>query len=45
MHDGSAATIADALLAHAGEARPTMERLSTLPPTVIAELMAFLQSL
>ena len=45
LHDGSAATIADALLAHAGEARPTMERLSTLPPTVIAELMAFLQSL
>ena len=45
LHDGSAATIADALLAHAGEARPTMERLSTLSPTVIAELMAFLQSL
>ena len=45
LHDGTAATIADAVLAHDGKARPTMERLGALPPTAIAELMAFLQSL
>jgi CxxC motif-containing protein (DUF1111 family) len=45
LHDGSAATIGDALLAHDGEARPTMERLSAMSPAAIAELIAFLQSL
>ena len=45
LHDGTAATIADALLAHAGEATPTMGRLSRLSPTAVQELMAFLESL
>ncbi len=45
LHDGSAATIAEALLAHEGEAQPTMERLGALSPIAIVELMAFLESL
>ncbi len=45
LHDGSAATIADAILAHDGEAQPTMERLAALSPIAIVELMAFLESL
>ena len=45
LHDGSAATIAEALLAHESEAQPTMERLGALSPIAIVELMAFLESL
>ena len=45
LHDGSAPTIADALLAHHGEARRTMQRLATLSHETIVELMAFLESL
>ena len=45
LHDGSAATMMEALLRHDGEARPTMRRLGSLPPKAVGELMAFLQSL
>ena len=45
LHDGSAATIAEAVLSHDGEARPSTERLATLSSTAVAELMAFLESL
>ena len=45
LHDGRAATIADALLAHRGEARATMERLVTLSPTALSDLLSFLDSL
>ena len=45
LQDGSAATIAEAVLSHDGEARPSTERLATLSSTAVAELMAFLESL
>ncbi len=45
LHDGSAATIAEALQKHDREARPAMERLGGVSPTALAELMAFLHSL
>jgi len=45
LHDGSAATIAEAVLSHDGEARQSTERLATLSSTAVAELMAFLESL
>ena len=45
LHDGSAATIGDAVLAHDGEARPVMERLGRLPATAASDLVAFLESL
>ena len=45
LHDGSAATLTQALLRHDREARSTMRRLGRLPPKAQAELMAFLESL
>ena len=45
LHDGRAATIADALLAHRGEARATIARLVTLSPNALPDLIAFLDSL
>ena len=45
LHDGSADTIWAAVLRHDGEARSMMQRLVGLPPTALAELMAFLESL
>ena len=45
LHDGSAATITEAVLSHDGEARQSTERLATLSATAVAELMAFLESL
>lgn len=45
LHDGSASTIADAIGAHEGEARQTLERLAGLPSSSLADLLAFLQSL
>jgi CxxC motif-containing protein (DUF1111 family) len=45
LHDGSAATVREALLKHDREARPALERLSALSPSSIEELLAFLRSL
>lgn len=45
LHDGSAATIEEALQKHDREARPAMDRLRGVSPTALAELVAFLQSL
>jgi len=45
LHDGSAATIADAVIAHRGEATAVVERLARLSPTAMADLAAFLESL
>ena len=45
LHDGSAATIADAVSLHANEAQSAMDRLAGLPPPAIASLMSFLESL
>ena len=45
LHDGSAATLTQALLRHDREARPTMQRLRGVSPKARAELMAFLESL
>ena len=45
LHNGSAATIMEALLKHDGEARSTMERLASLTPRAVEELLAFLWSL
>ena len=45
MHDGTAATVRDALLQHDGEARPTMDRLAALPESAVTALLAFLDSL
>ena len=45
LHDGSAATVADAVLRHAGEAQPAREGFVRLDDVSRAALMAFLQSL
>lgn len=45
LHDGRAATLSDALLAHGGEARSTMDRLVVMPATAWSDLLAFLRSL
>ena len=45
LHDGSAATLRQALLRHDREAQPTMQRLRGVSPKARAELMAFLESL
>ena len=45
LHDGSAATIIDALLQHAHEAQPARDRLARLPASEVASLIAFLKSL
>jgi CxxC motif-containing protein (DUF1111 family) len=45
LHDGSAATLQEAILQHDREARPAIERLAALPPSAVEELLAFLRSL
>ena len=45
LHDGSAATIADALLRHEGEAQPTIQRLRNVSSQAKTDLLAFLESL
>src|SRR4029077_7282778 len=45
LHDGSAATIEDAIARHAGEAERARERLDRLGPNDVAALVRFLRSL
>ncbi len=45
LHDGRAATIQDAILAHDGQARPARDRFAALPGERKAKLLAFLRSL
>jgi CxxC motif-containing protein (DUF1111 family) len=45
LHDGSAATIEDAINAHGGEAAAARERVIALPPDQRAALLTFLKSL
>ncbi|HXF06003.1 MAG TPA: di-heme oxidoredictase family protein [Blastocatellia bacterium] len=45
LHDGSAATIEEAIRRHAGEARRVTERFLMLTPAERADLLAFLESL
>lgn len=45
LHDGSAATIEEAIRRHGGEARRITERFLMLTPIERAELLAFLESL
>jgi CxxC motif-containing protein (DUF1111 family) len=45
LHDGSAATVEDAILRHAGEAQPASGRFAALPPEQRNALLAFLMSL
>jgi CxxC motif-containing protein (DUF1111 family) len=45
MHDGTAATVEDAIAVHAGEAASSRARFVALPPDQRAALLAFLRSL
>ncbi len=45
LHDGRAATLDDAILAHDGEARASRDRFATLDANRKAKLLAFLRSL
>jgi CxxC motif-containing protein (DUF1111 family) len=45
LHDGSAATVEDAILRHAGEAQPAQGRFAALSPEQRSALLAFLKSL
>ena len=45
MHDGTAATVEDAIAVHGGEARSARERAAGLPADQRAALLAFLKSL
>ena len=45
LHDGSAATITEALQRHDREAHQTMQRLEGVPMTSLADLLEFLESL
>jgi CxxC motif-containing protein (DUF1111 family) len=45
LHDGSAATIRDAVLRHAGEANRTIENYKTLSESALEQLLDFLNSL
>lgn len=45
MHDGTAATIEDAIAVHGGEATSARDRVLGLPPDQRAALLAFLKSL
>lgn len=45
LHDGRAATVEQAILAHDGEARGARERYAALPANTRAKLLAFLDSL
>lgn len=45
LHDGRATTLAEAILAHGGEADATRLAFTQLPPTAQSELIAFLNNL
>jgi CxxC motif-containing protein (DUF1111 family) len=45
LHDGSAATVEDAILRHAGEAQAARSRFAALSPGQRNALLAFLKSL
>lgn len=45
MHDGRAATLADAIRLHAGQAQASARRFATLPPGQQQQLIRFLESL
>ena len=45
LHDGSAATIDDAIRRHGGEAERARERFDRLGPNDVATLLRFLRSL
>jgi CxxC motif-containing protein (DUF1111 family) len=45
LHDGRAATISDAILAHDGQAKPARDAFARLGPDAQARLVAFLNSL
>ena len=45
MHDGSAATLRDAILAHRGDAKSVTKRFHALGPDDQAALIAFLGTL
>ncbi|MGZ7031592.1 MAG: di-heme oxidoredictase family protein [Thermoanaerobaculia bacterium] len=45
LHDGRAATVTDAILAHAGQGAAARNRFATLHPDLKAKLLAFLNSL
>jgi CxxC motif-containing protein (DUF1111 family) len=45
LHDGSAPTVEDAILAHGGEAAPSLEQFQSLSSADRATLLAFVESL
>jgi CxxC motif-containing protein (DUF1111 family) len=45
LHDGTAATVEDAIAHHGGEAAPSRARVAALPPEQRTALLAFLRSL
>ncbi|GAB4564391.1 MAG: hypothetical protein Tsb0020_14490 [Haliangiales bacterium] len=45
MHDGSATTVEDAIIAHSGEAKATRDAYLDLPPAEQRAVLAFLESL
>ncbi|MGZ7032751.1 MAG: di-heme oxidoredictase family protein [Thermoanaerobaculia bacterium] len=45
LHDGRAATVTDAILAHAGQGAAARDRFAALHPDLKAKLLAFLNSL
>jgi CxxC motif-containing protein (DUF1111 family) len=45
LHDGSATTIYDAILAHDGQGAQSKQRLNALTPREVNDLLAFLNSL
>jgi CxxC motif-containing protein (DUF1111 family) len=45
LHDGRAATVTDAILAHDGQGAHAKQRFSSLPPREVNDLLAFLNSL
>jgi CxxC motif-containing protein (DUF1111 family) len=45
LHDGRAATVADAILAHDGQGARAKHRFNSLPPREVNDLLAFLNSL
>lgn len=45
LHDGRAHTVSDAILAHAGQGKPSRDRFASLTAAQKAQLLAFLSSL
>jgi len=45
LHDGSAASLEKAILAHDGQAKPARDRFKDLSPSDQGRLLAFLNSL